>query len=187
MVGIEGRATGPEGRCRVVANLNSTNGTRAGCSRQHAPKPKERKTSAMTPSTRSAWLVVCGDGAASRRRWARHPKMDECPSSSCERTGSRKPRLINLPAAPAASPSERGDGGRVERHGERLVATEVTVHAHTAPALGARRVGERPREQEMTTRVVRIANRANREAPKSGDSRRIARRSIKSRIARIVI
>ena len=38
-----------------------------------------------------------------------------------------------------------------------------------------------------TTRVVRIANRANREAPKSGDSCRIARRSIKSRIARIVI
>ena len=38
-----------------------------------------------------------------------------------------------------------------------------------------------------TIRVVRIANRANREAPKSGDSRRIARRSIKSRIARIVI
>ena len=118
MVGIEGRATGPEGRCRVVANLNSTNGTRAGCSRQHATKPKERKTSAMTPLTRSAWLVVCGDGAASRRRWARHPTMDECPSSSCERTGSRKPRLINLPAAPAASPSA---------------------------------VGERPREQEMTT------------------------------------
>ena len=39
----------------------------------------------------------------------------------------------------------------------------------------------------IRTRVVRIANRANREAPKSGDSRRIARRSIKSRIARIVI
>ena len=37
------------------------------------------------------------------------------------------------------------------------------------------------------SRVVRIANRANREAPKSGDSLRIARRSIKSRIARIVI
>ena len=35
--------------------------------------------------------------------------------------------------------------------------------------------------------VVRIANRANCEAPKSGDSRRIARRSIKSRFAQIVI
>ena len=34
-------------------------------------------------------------------------------------------------------------------------------------------------------RVVRIANRANREAPKSGDSGRIARRSIKSRIAKL--
>ena len=39
----------------------------------------------------------------------------------------------------------------------------------------------------LAFRVVRIANRANREAPKSGDSRRIARRSIKSRIARIAI
>ena len=36
-------------------------------------------------------------------------------------------------------------------------------------------------------RVVRIANRANREAPKGGDSLRIVRRSIKSQIARIVI
>ena len=38
----------------------------------------------------------------------------------------------------------------------------------------------------LASRVVRIANRANREAPKSGDSGRIARRSIKSRIAKFV-
>ena len=49
---------------------------------------------------------------------------------------------------------------------------------------GGRSGGRRTGGREGGSRVVRIANR---EAPKSGDSRRIARRSIKSRTARIVI
>ena len=49
--------------------------------------------------------------------------------------------------------------------------------------------GRRPpaSSRPFAPRLVRIANRANREAPKRGDSRRIARRSINSRTPQIVI
>ena len=107
-------------------------------------------------------------------------------------------------ARPAGTPIKPGGGGARLRwnasHGGAGTPYLATrrQRRHMSPGGGC---GSMPRLAEMSllarrrscytlpaaVRVVRIANRANREAPKSGDSRRIARRSIKSRIARIVI
>ena len=83
---------------------------------------------------------------------------------------------------------------RLETEPLRLVARgrrrDRQAHHRPSGRFGAqnRRLVGRKKEKETrgkeegkgrtVTRVVRIANRANREAPKSGDSRRIARRSI---------
>ena len=64
---------GPKGEAESLI-ANSSSGTRAGQSSARSPA-KERKTSAMTPLTRSTLLVVL--------RWCGEPKMGDAPTAAC--------------------------------------------------------------------------------------------------------
>ena len=93
------------------------------------------------------------------------------------------------PWAPRSRPAQAGRADHPLAGRRRHARTQRTARPGRAGARAAAHARGQAAEKARTragTRVVQIANRANREAPKSGDSGRIARRSIKSRIARIV-
>ena len=62
--------------------VNSTNGTYSGQPSHHSP-PKERRTSATTPLTRSTLLVVLW--------WCGEPKLSDAPSARPQRLVQTRP------------------------------------------------------------------------------------------------
>ena len=176
------------------ASKPSDSEARAHGNGRHGPTTRlERSRGATAGTPARQWPEVSGIvsrcGGCAGQSDSERPQPARGPGDRC---GTDRGRLRRFPTRRPAPPPHprRGLGAAAPVWRTRPATSESQGTRIRVP--GTRmwwpvRQGRLGRRHLLSGRVVRIANRANREAPKSGDSRRIARRSIKSRIARIVV
>ena len=148
--------------CQRAAVSGSTDeppaAPRPGCACTGAANCVIRKHGARPPLARlAAVLVATEPSAPSEGEWAAMSSRD------CQ-------RRVRMRLPPPTSAMMRARTMLDAMIGTELPAAASGLQSRSAEALS--------RAYEAPSRVFRIANRANQEAPKSGDSRRISRRSI---------